>query len=116
MPLDQTTWPPTETTEIDPTTDLLIRARGFIERGWCRDALALDAEGKRVRPRSDRAVAWCAHGALIAAGMALLDLDNPAVHRLTGGRDGYFLVKFNNTQKSVVPILAAFDRAIVAGT
>jgi hypothetical protein len=42
MPLDDTNWsPPTEA--IDETTALLVRARGFIERGWCRHALARDS-------------------------------------------------------------------------
>jgi hypothetical protein len=34
MPPDTTNWP---VVEVDETTALLIRARGYIERGRCRD-------------------------------------------------------------------------------
>jgi hypothetical protein len=53
----------------DETTALLIRARGFIERGWCRKAFACDIEKNRVLADSFCAVSWCAEGALIATGV-----------------------------------------------
>jgi len=99
----------------DEATALLIRARGLLERGWCRGAQALDADGEPVWGDSDRAVVWCAYGALCAAGMPLGAHNHPAVHRLTGGRDGFFLADFNNAQETVEPVLAAFDRAIATG-
>src|SRR5262249_42977137 len=43
MPLDQTNWP--RTAPLDETTTLLIRARNLIQRGWCREAIARDADG-----------------------------------------------------------------------
>ena len=56
MPLDQTNWP--HITPLDETTLLLIRARKFIQRGWCRDAIARDADGNQlVDARSAGAVA-----------------------------------------------------------
>lgn len=61
MPLDDMNW--LTQTEVDETTALLIRARGFIERGWCRGTEALTATGSMVQPTSDRAVAWCMYGA-----------------------------------------------------
>ena len=61
----QTAWPRTvdEPGQVDATTDLLIRARGFIERGWCQNAAAKNTDGIGIDPRSERAVAWCPAGA-----------------------------------------------------
>jgi hypothetical protein len=102
--------------EHDETTELLIRARGLLARGWCRDRSALDADGDAVHPRSPRAVAWCIYGALIASGMT--DYRHwpelPAAVRLKAVIGGS-LVVFNEAQETVEPVLAAFDRAIAAG-
>jgi hypothetical protein len=43
---------------------LLSAARRYIKRGWCRTALALDAAGRMVSPRSPEACTWCLLGAL----------------------------------------------------
>jgi hypothetical protein len=114
MPLDDSNFP--QTVEVNETTALLIRARGFIERGWCRGSLALDATGNAVDPTSERAVAWCANGALVALGVPWSPGDafehHPAVRRLTVAIGGEFIGTFNNTQETVEPVLAAFDRAI----
>jgi hypothetical protein len=112
MPLDDTNWP---TIEVDETTALLIRARGFIERGWCRHADAKDRFGWSIEPTSDRAVEWCAYGALRAAGWSNGDRDHPALHRLQAAINSRRIAAFNNRQETVEPILAAFDRAITAG-
>jgi len=48
----------------DDATELLIRARSLLERGWCRDKAAVDQNGVEVRATSLRAIAWCALGAL----------------------------------------------------
>lgn len=115
MPLDMTNWP---AADVDDTTALLIRARGFIERGWCREASARDLNGYKVPARSSGAVSWCAFGALIAAGLPTHDTAHPAYLKLVyavkalGGSD---IADFNDRQETVEPILAAFDRAIAAG-
>jgi len=117
MPLDQANWPSTETVEIDETTALLIRARGFLERGWCRNAVARDAAGNGVWPTDEKAVAWCAGGALIGAGMhhdLVSCLTHPAVRRLWAVIGDDCIAPFNNRQETVEPVLAAFDRAIAA--
>ena len=115
MPLDHTNWSPAPPTEVDETTALLVRARGFIERGWCRGDLARDANGNGVWPTEQQAVAWCAGGALIAAGMpynVVSILAHPATRRLRAAIAGGNIAGFNNRQETVEPVLAAFDRAI----
>ena len=111
MPLDDTNW---SASTVDPTTALLIRARSFLERGWCQRTLALDATAQMVDPTSKRAVAWCAMGALYAAGVPGYRR-HPAVDRLTAVIGDDDICDFNNHQETVEPILAAFDRAIGAG-
>lgn len=116
MPLDVTNWSP-DTEVIDETTELLIRAREFIERGWCRGALARDTTGIAVNPISNRAVAWCPNGALVAAGVSRETyLIDAAIRRLTDAMGGYCIADFDDHQKTVGPVLAAFDRAIAAGS
>jgi hypothetical protein len=103
------------TTEIDEATALLIRARGFLERGWCRGAQARDADGWQVSPTSGDAVAWCAFGAMVAAGGNFPPCfwgQNPTVVRLQAAIGGEDIAVFNNRQETVEPVLAAFDRAI----
>jgi hypothetical protein len=103
----------------DETTALLIRARAFLERGWCRHNLAQDAEGNSVEPTDKRAVSWCAFGALLAAGCPLTsppqttDTDPWArLQAVMGGPTG----NFNDAQETVEPVLAAFDLAISQST
>jgi hypothetical protein len=108
--------------EIDATTALLIRARGFLERGWCRGVFALDAHGRQVAETSDQAVAWCAIGALLASGMPRPLMKHPAysrhpaMRRLQAAIGNWRNVgNFNNRQETVEPVLAAFDAAIAMG-
>lgn len=110
MPLDNTKWSPD--TEADETTALLVRARAFIERGWCRYMLAMDADGHSVDPTTTAAVAWCGEGALNAAGMSKVLTDHPALSRLRAAMGDIHITLFNDHQETVAPVLAAFDRAI----
>jgi hypothetical protein len=131
MPLDDTNWPTADTTEVDPTTALLppkaasddatrllIRARGFLERGWCQGVAARDKAGNDVEPTSPDATFWCAFGALIAAGAPTTIgafIDHLAIRRLTAAMDGVIFEYFNDRQEAVEQVLPAFDRAIAAG-
>jgi hypothetical protein len=98
----------------DETTELLIRARGLIERGWCREEFARDAVGNFVDPTGPTAIAWCMNGALIAAGVVLPLKKHPAFRRLKSAIGTAPVSVFNDAQETVEPILAAFDRAIAA--
>jgi hypothetical protein len=117
MPLDDTNWPQTTGTEVtDEATALLIRARALVARGWCRKAAARSRFGFRVSPYSRSAIAWCAAGAVQAAAFVTSDLDRRSAHyRLIAAIDGEILSRFNDSQETVEPVLAAFDRAIAAG-
>jgi hypothetical protein len=114
MPLDQANWP--HTTPLDETTLLLIRVRNFIQRGWCRDAIARDADGNQlVDARSAEAVEWCSIGALEATGVECFDPSFiPAIRRLEVAMRTECIARFNDHQMTVDPVLAAFDRAIAA--
>ena len=114
MPLDTTNWPQTAEVVQDEATALLIRARALVERGWCRDAFARDAARNPVPPTSERAVAWDAFGALLAAGLPenRERLLYRALDRLQNAIPGDGIIRFNNQQGTVQPILDAFDRAI----
>jgi hypothetical protein len=100
--------------QIDETTALLVRARSFVERGWCRYSLALNDTGQMTEPKSDRAVAWCMYGAMEAAGWPYGQCAHPAFCRLKAAINGEWVCDFNNQQETVEPVLAAFDRAIAA--
>jgi hypothetical protein len=107
--------PPIEA-EVDETTLLLIRARGLVERGWCRGISALDSDGATIEPQDEAAVCWCAYGALIAASWRT-DVSNEAVaaafDRFQAAIGGENILDFNDSQETVEPVLAAFDRAIM---
>ena len=45
---------------------ILKDAIKLVEKGWCREAFALDKHGRNVQSRSPKAVQWCIQGALIA--------------------------------------------------
>jgi hypothetical protein len=114
MPLDSTSWSlPAEVSTDDEATALLIRARALLERGWCRRTAARNFFGFAVGPYSDRATSWCAGGALDAARLSASDLVlRRARNRLIAAIGGEALATFNDLQKTVEPVLAAFDKAI----
>lgn len=114
MPLDDANRSPD--TQVDATTDLLIRARSLIARGWCRRTEARNLIGWPVPPTSKSAVSWCMSGALYAAAQ----LGNHAAYgfayrRLTGVIPDNLVAEFNDRQQMVEPILAVFDSAIAIG-
>lgn len=69
---------------VSTTADKLREARKLIEdpERWCRNHFAVDAEGRMVKAREDRACRWCAEGALFrvvgAAGQGMTELRRAA--------------------------------------
>jgi hypothetical protein len=117
MPLDQTTWPSpiTESEITDEATALLIRARALVARGWCRGARARNFLGFAVSQYSRWATRWCASGALAAARLVASGVDyRRAQLRLIAAMGDEYIFDFNDRQRTVQPVLAAFDRAIRA--
>lgn len=91
--------------------DKLRKARGFIEQGWCQGNSALDERGNKVPALSAKAVKFCMWGALGRATRNekdWIDIEN-YMRRATGITD---MPEFNDSRKSVKPILKAFDKAI----
>lgn len=94
------------------TVEVLRKAKTFIEKGWCKNYLALDSKGNEVLATSSDAVKWCAIGALEAVtrdnteAWVALDRALPQ-NRPTGGVIGY-----NNAARSKHQVLRLFDRAI----
>jgi len=103
----------------DSATELLIRARSLLQRGWCRDTGVVDENGVEFHPTSDRAIAWCALGALDAAGLPYIHHrqrgPHPAYQRLKVAIGAERPMDFNARQERVEPVLAVFDRAIADG-
>lgn len=111
---------------IDQVTVVLKRARQLLQRGWCQGYLARDAGGVHRYFDDERAVEFCALGAMhradhdlrqeargwrIAVYQALLRLD--AVLEADGVAEwGCRVVRWNNApERTQEEVLAAFDRA-----
>jgi hypothetical protein len=87
MPLDSTNW---AEIEIDEPTALLIRAREFIERGWCRYFL-------RKKSARDTRIPDIPMGGLVVCGRRHKSSDierdnsgNPRGLRSSGRRNGSY--------------------------
>lgn len=109
---------PFDGSQLDQDTQILIYAREFLTKGWCRKDQAKNKDGESVDPSSRHAVSWCAYGALVAAGMRNGAREGErgygALMRLLASiGDGYGgPAPFNNRQETVDPVLEAFDKAI----
>src|ERR1700722_7637156 len=110
MPLDNTSWSPD--TQVDETTALLVRARGFLERGWCKGYFAYDGHGDQIAARDERAVSWCMVGAIQVAEFGTGNAGCQRARDLLRSTVGESIAKFNDGQETVEPVLAAFDKAI----
>jgi hypothetical protein len=99
---------------------IVEQARALIadEAHWCRDELALDANGMGVCPMSDAPVKRCGLGALIMAAYQIttdrreaIDLAIKATRPLHGSAT---LMQVNDTRGHAA-VLALFDEVIAAG-
>jgi hypothetical protein len=59
---------------IQETNLILEEALGLVQRGWTSSRMAVDRRGRDVDPGSERAVKWCASGAVWGA-MERLGMD-----------------------------------------
>lgn len=94
--------------------EILIKARGYIESGWCRDHYAVNPEGSPCRANSGEAVAWCALGALRAADQRGDDLspEGYAAKALLNEVVGDIIWWNDSRAHAKEEVLAAFDKAI----
>ena len=102
---------------------LLIAARGYVEKGWCRGAMARNARRVAVVPDSPSAVMWCASGAVRRAGLDLgssVEKVNGCHNLLMEGLSdrekawNWSISEWNDrNSRKKEEVLALFDRAIL---
>jgi hypothetical protein len=98
---------------------LLQTARGLIVKGWHQNALAEDKMGNEVPFNSDRAVSFCAVGALRRAefnqdtkGVAAKARQVLRSALPKNGTHGGSVICFNDYAENKRQVLKLFDRAI----
>lgn len=98
---------------------LLQTARGIVAKGWIQGALAEDKNGRKVAVNSDRAVGFCAIGALRRAEHKLGTTGIAAVARRTlrsvlpkKWNVGGSIMAFNDQATDKKTVLKLFDTAI----
>lgn len=100
--------------DIGHIAPALRRARKRLSKpgAWIKGQFGLTAYGEPTLGYSGDSVCWCAVGALRAEGVGAAQVD--AVSRLLfGGKaSSASLTTFNDSQDTVGPVLALFDKAI----
>lgn len=102
------------------TVEILQAARARIadRRHWVVGMRACGARGSMINPRSPRAVAWCAGGALQASSppddWLVFDLAYDILE-VTAIEFGYESIEALNDAASHVLVMRMFDRAIEIG-
>ena len=98
------------------TVRILKEARALIsdEKNWTQDSFARNSAGEKVEPANERAVCFCAIGALAKAACLAPELDLPAENFIQD--EAYMLGWINvpefNDNHTHSEVLALFDRAI----
>lgn len=98
--------------DVKKVRTVLVRALALIKRGWTRGVDARDKNGYAIDCKAERACAWCARGAIYAAGgdsIVLTAFENYGIPR---NLRGTAITSFNDTRRDKRPILAAFRRVI----
>lgn len=89
---------------------ILKAAKKLIEKGWCQERNARNADSHGVSPHSVEAIRWCAVGAVWAAAG---DCDNRALALLSSLVERGDIIVWNDaptrTQQEVIDL---FDKAI----
>lgn len=100
--------------EVRTVAQVLREAKAVIPTPaqWTRKVAARDSRGNRVTPRNERAVRWCAMGAIekVAPGDGLAALEWAAIRALRPHMDDE--VPTFNDSHTHAEVLAAFDAAI----
>jgi len=112
--------------------ETLRKGRERIARGWCKGRFAIDITGGSVDPDSERAVRWCARGA-VGSDFTWRGLNTEAEAALTRALpqdwvahavavcstyslpNGNIVAYYNNSHTQA-DVLALFDRAIASLT
>lgn len=102
-----------------PVKELLIRARGRIEKGWCQGAYAKNADGDGVGATDPDATSFCIRGAILAVGPLDYSVRSPAYGLLENVVDRISqspcdsLAGYNDApERTQAEVLAVFDAAI----
>lgn len=91
----------------------LREARGVLERGWTQGSFARDANAYSVSSKNPDATCWCAAGAIqkvVGCPEAYFIWD--AISDVLHDETGQTISEFNDSQKTVEPVLEVFDRFI----
>jgi hypothetical protein len=94
--------------------EALVEARGRLAPpgAWTKGEFARDADGHAVDSLDPAAVCFCAAGAIDATTAGDFNLYSAARDALMEDMDSRGLAHFNDTQNSVEPVLAQFDKTI----
>lgn len=99
------------------------RAAELVQRGWCKFVEARDKRGRRVSAVSERAVGWCATGAIVRAIYDVTGRETdslyydplaPALRILwlaANASDGRDIPYWNNTRPNKRPVVDALRSA-----
>lgn len=92
--------------------EVLVEARGLIEKGWARGAFARYRNGKRTGSMDERACFFCVEGAICRAAFGTVYARREAMRAMQDATGRCDLFRWNDAQSTKAPVLAAFDRAI----
>lgn len=96
--------------------DLLVAARGYVERGWTQRHFAVAEDGRDVPARSKEACSWCALGAVQRASvdlpMANTDTVYVASQALAKVAQRNMAIFNDMPERTQQEILDLFDKAI----
>jgi hypothetical protein len=96
------------------TLEVLRKARGLIEKGWCQGVYAKDENGKPCDPNSAAAESFCVYGALRRWAQRYSDEYDAATDRLGEEPEcQHGISLFNDHEdRTQAEVLALFDRTI----
>ena len=93
-----------------------LKPSDYIARGWNQHELALDKTGRLVSPADNRAVSWCALGAIMAVYPLNASAELSYWRRLTN-RVGGNIVSWNNdenrTQDEVLAVMKQIEKELL---